>query len=379
MESIYLDNAATTPMAPEVIEEMVPFMKEYFGNPSSTHSYGRKVKDAIETSRRNIAKHLNCRPGEICFTSGGTEADNLAIQTAVFKFEVRDIITSRVEHAAVVNCVIELERKGLAKVHWVNLNEDASVDMAHLEELLHNNENCLVSLMHANNEIANRIDLDTVGTLCKDHGAYFHSDTVQTMAHYAFDLEKTPIDFLTGSAHKFHGPKGIGFLFHRKELGPVPMIHGGGQERNRRAGTENIYGIIGMSKAMDLAYENLEKHYEHIAGLKRLMIAELKTAIPGVAFNGQSGSDESLYTVLSVNFPDTEIASMMLFRLDIEGVACSGGSACASGNTAGSSVLEQVKKVNKGPNIRFSFSRYNTEADIKSCVHKLAQLMTAEV
>jgi cysteine desulfurase len=379
MDSIYLDNAATTPMAPEVIEEMIPFMRDYFGNPSSTHAYGRKVKDAIETSRRNIAKHLNCRPGEICFTSGGTEADNLALQTAVFKLGVRDIITSRVEHAAVINCVLEMEKKGMVNVHWVNLNDDASIDMEHLEELLHNNENCLVSLMHANNEIANRIDLNAVGILCKGHGAYFHSDTVQTMAHYSFDLENTSIDFLTGSAHKFHGPKGVGFLFHRKELGPVPMIHGGGQERNRRAGTENIYGIIGMSKAMDISYEKLQGHYKHIYGLKTLMIDELKKLIPDVAFNGQSGSEESLYTVLSVNFPDSEIASMMLFRLDIEGVACSGGSACSSGSAKGSHVLEHVKCVNNGPNVRFSFSRYNTVADIKSCVSKLAQLMTAEV
>lgn len=378
MQSIYLDNAATTPMAPEVVDEMIPFMRDHFGNPSSTHAYGRKVKDAIETCRRNISKHLNCRPGEICFTSGGTEADNLAIQTAVLKFEVRDIITSRVEHAAVINCVTDLEKRGLAKVHWVSLHDDGSVDMADLENLLHNNEKCLVSLMHANNEIANRIDLDEVTALCRGHGAYFHSDTVQTMGHYTFDLEKTPIHFMTGSAHKFHGPKGIGFLFHRKDLGPIQMIHGGDQERSRRAGTENIYGIVGMAKAMDLAYEHLQEHYKHINGLKLLMMRELKSAVPGVAFNGQSESEDSLYTVLNVNFPDSEIASMMLFRLDIEGIACSGGSACSSGSARGSHVLEQVKCKNEGPNVRFSFSRYTTVDDIKSCVGILAQLMTSK-
>lgn len=379
MDKIYLDNAATTPMAPEVVDTMIPFMRDHYGNPSSTHSFGRKVKDALETSRRNIAKLLNCSPSEICFTSGGTEADNLAIYTAVRKLGVQYIITSKIEHHAVLHCVEHVEKIGLAEVLWVDLDDEGRVDLNHLEDLLHNHENVLVSLMHGNNEIANMLDLRKVGAMCKAHDALFHSDTVQTMAHYRFDMSDLDVDFVTGSAHKFHGPKGIGFLYHKKDLGVIPLIHGGGQERNRRAGTENVYGIIGMTKAMEMAYHDMEEHRAHISGLKRLMMDELKNAIPEVSFNGESGSEDSLYTVLNVNFPDSDIASMMLFRLDIEGIACSGGSACSSGNTKGSHVLAEICTKNSGPSIRFSFSRYNTEADIKSCIDKLAQLMTAEV
>ncbi|NND93387.1 MAG: cysteine desulfurase [Flavobacteriales bacterium] len=379
MEKIYLDNAATTPMASEVVDTMIPFMREHYGNPSSTHSFGRKVKDAVETCRRNIAKHLNCSPSEICFTSGGTEADNLAIYTAVRKLNVEYIISSKIEHHAVLHCVEHVEKIGLAKVLWVDIEEDGSIDMNHLEDLLHKYENVLVSLMHGNNEIGNLLDLKKVGAMCKAHEAYFHSDTVQTMAHYRFDMADIEVDFITGSAHKFHGPKGIGFLYHRKNLGVIPLIHGGGQERNRRAGTENVYGIIGMTKALELAYDNLEEHQNHIIGLKKLMMEKLSEAIPEVSFNGRSGKDDSLYTVLNVNFPDSDIASMMLFRLDIEGIACSGGSACSSGSNKGSHVLAEIQTLNNGPSIRFSFSRYNTGTDIKSCVGKLAQLMTAEV
>lgn len=379
MEKIYLDNAATTPMAPEVVDVMVPFMREHFGNPSSTHAFGRKVKDAIETSRRTIAKHLNCSPSEICFTSGGTEADNLAINTAVHKLGVTDIITSKIEHHAVLHCVEHVERHGLANIHYVKLDDNGVVDLKDLEDLLHKSEKAMVSLMHANNEIANLTDIRKVGELCKAYGAIFHSDTVQTMCHYRFDLSEIEVDFITGAAHKFHGPKGVGFLYHKKEYGPVPLIHGGGQERNRRAGTENIYGIIGMAKAMDLAYADLEEHQEHVRGLKSQMMRELKEMMPEVSFNGESGTENSLYTVLSVNFPDSDIASMMLFRLDIEGIACSGGSACSSGNNSGSHVLAEICTANSGPSIRFSFSRYTTSADISSCVEKLAQLMTAEI
>jgi len=233
--------------------------------------------------------------------------------------------------------------------------------------------------MHANNEIANCIDLLKVGSMCRNFDALFHSDTVQTMAHYDFDLKNTPVDFIAGSAHKFHGPKGVGFLYHRAELGALPIIHGGSQERNRRAGTENVYGIIGMAKAFELSYENLEGHRKHIQRLKSAMIAELKAVIPAVAFNGQSESEDSLYTVLNVNFPDTDIASMMLFRLDIEGIACSGGSACSSGSTTGSHVLAQLKCKHTGPSVRFSFSRYNTLEEVQACVTKLGDLMTAAV
>ncbi|NNC84237.1 MAG: cysteine desulfurase [Flavobacteriales bacterium] len=379
MERIYLDNAATTAMAPEVVDEMIPFMREHYGNPSSTHAFGRKVKDAIETCRRDVAKMLHCSPAEICFTSGGTEADNLAIYTAVRKLGVKDVITTKIEHHAVVHCVEHVDRIDLARVHYVKTDERGRVDLDHLEDLLHHHEGALVSLMHGNNEIGNLLDLKVVGEMCKAHEAYFHSDTVQTMAHYPFDLSELPVDFITGSAHKFHGPKGIGFLYHRKSLGVIPLIHGGGQERNRRAGTENVYGIIGLTKALQMAHDHMQEHEQHIRGLKELMKSELKQAIPEVEFNGMSGEEDSLYTVLNVNFPDSDIASMMLFRLDIEGIACSGGSACSSGSNLGSHVLAEIEKKNDGPSIRFSFSRYNTEADILSCVEKLAQLMTATV
>jgi len=378
-KSIYLDNAATTPMAPEVLDTMIPFMRDHFGNPSSIHSYGRKAKDAIETTRRRVAAYLNCSPSEICFTSGGTEADNMAISTAVHKHGVKHIVTTRIEHSAVIECVEWAEKMGWVQVHWLDLDEKGRIDPHQLEDLLHKFEHVLVSLMHGNNEIGNLLDLVAVGNLCHAHDALFHSDTVQTMCHYHFDMKELPVDFLTASAHKFHGPKGVGFLFHRKQLGALSITHGGGQERNRRAGTENSYGILGLGKAMDLAYENLEEHRMHIEGLKQQMIEELKEAIPGIGFNGMSESEDSLYTVLSVNFPATDIASMMLFRLDIEGIACSGGSACSSGSSSGSHVIENVACTNSGPNVRFSFSRYNTSDDISSCVRILAQLMTEEV
>ena len=377
--AIYLDNAATTPIAPEVLEEMIPFMRETFGNPSSIHSYGRKAKDAIETARRKVATHLGCSPAEISFTSGGTEADNLAIHTAVHKQGVKVIVSTRIEHKAVLHCIEYAEKMGWVEVYWLKLDEQGHIDMTELEDVLHKYENVLVSLIHGNNEIGNMIDLQKVGALCKAHDALFHSDTVQTMAHFGFDLANTQVDYITGSAHKFHGPKGVGFLYHRRELGALAMIHGGGQERNHRAGTENIYGIIGLAKAMDLAYENLVDEEKHIRSLKHQMIKELKEAIPEVAFNGDSESDNSLYTVLNVNFPKTEIASMMLFRLDLEGVACSGGSACSSGSSAGSHVLTEIKTCHDGPSVRFSFSRYTKSADITSCVEKLAHLMTANV
>jgi len=377
--AIYLDNAATTPIAPEVIEEMIPVLRENFGNPSSIHSYGRKAKDVIETARRKVATHLGCSPAEICFTSGGTEADNLAIHTAVHKHGVKLIVSTKIEHKAVIQCIEYAEKMGLIEAYWLKIDEQGHIDMKELEDVLHKYENVMVTLMHGNNEIGNLIDLHKVGELCRAHDALFHSDTVQTMAHYTFNLAETPVDYITGSAHKFHGPKGVGFLYHRRELGALAMIHGGGQERNHRAGTENIYGIVGLAKAMELAYEGHEVQEEHIRSIKRQMIKALKEAIPEVAFNGDSGTEDSLYTVLNVNFPKTDIASMMLFRLDLEGIACSGGSACNSGSSVGSHVLAQIKTCHDGPSVRFSFSRYTTSTDITSCVEKLAHLMTADV
>lgn len=379
MQRIYLDNAATTAVAPEVFEAMVPYLTTFYGNPSSIHSFGRETRAAIEKSRRTIAALLNCTPGEIIFTSGGTEADNMVLGCAVRDLGVKHIITSPIEHHAVELTAALLAKTQDVLVHWLRLEADGKPDMAHLEELLKrtSGDGALVSLMHANNEIGTRIDLEAVGALCRTHGALFHSDTVQTMAHYRFDLAALPVDFVTCAAHKFHGPKGIGFLFMRNGAGLRPMITGGAQERNMRGGTENLAGIVGLAKAMELAHREMEEHESHIRGLKERMKASLLEHIPGVAFNGDSGSD-GLYTVLNVRFPDDGRSEMLLYNLDIEGIACSGGSACSSGSNAGSHVLAALYPDVKGANIRFSFSRYNSSAEVDRTVEALMRIFQLE-
>ncbi len=375
MNSIYLDNAATTPLAPEVFDAMVPYLREHFGNPSAIHAFGRTTRAAVERARRTVARLLHCAPGDIVFTSGGTEADNMVLQGAVRDLGVRHIITSAIEHHAVELTAHALGNVGAAQVHWVRLQPDGQPDLSHLEELLKatQGQGALVSLMHANNEIGTRIDLHAVGALCHRYGALFHSDTVQTMGHYAFDLSSTPVDFITCAAHKFHGPKGTGFLYMR-QAGIKPMIHGGAQERNMRAGTENIAGIVGLARAMELAYEDLEGHQRHVLGLKKRMMRRLTEAVPGVGFNGDT-SDDALYTVLSVRFPDDGRSEMLLYNLDIEGVACSGGSACSSGSNKGSHVLAALYPERPGANIRFSFSRYTTEEEVDRAVEVLLRVM----
>lgn len=378
MERIYLDNAATTPLAPEVFEAMVPYLKEHYGNPSAIHAFGRTTRAAIERARRTVAKLLNCAPGEIIFTSGGTEADNMVLQGAVRDLGVKHIITSAIEHHAVELTAHALGDHGAAQVHWVRLLADGKPDMAHLEELLKatQGQGVLVSLMHANNEIGTRIDLQAVGGLCHRYGALFHSDTVQTMAHYRFDLAALPVDFITCAAHKFHGPKGTGFLYMRS-TGIKPLIIGGAQERNMRAGTENIAGIVGLARAMELAYEDVEGHQRHVKALKDRMKQALAESIPGVGFNGDP-SDDGLYTVLSVRFPDDGKSEMLLYNLDIEGVACSGGSACSSGSNKGSHVLAALYPERPGANIRFSFSRYTTEKEVDTAVKVLKRIFQLE-
>ncbi|MBK8500374.1 MAG: cysteine desulfurase [Flavobacteriales bacterium] len=377
MNRIYLDNAATTPMAPEVFEAMLPYLKEHFGNPSAIHAYGRRTRAAVEQARRTVARLLNCAPGEIIFTSGGTEADNMVLKGAVRDLGVKHIITSPIEHHAVELTAHALEGTG-TRIHWLRLHADGKPDLAHLEERLRmtQGQGVLVSIMHANNEIGTRIDLDAVGGLCKMYGALFHSDTVQTMGHYRFDLERTPVDFITCAAHKFHGPKGVGFLYMRSGAGLKPMILGGSQERNMRAGTENIAGIVGLARAMEIAYEDVEGHQRHVQGLKDLMKRELLEEIPGVGFNGDP-SDDSLYTVLNVRFPDDGKSEMLLYNLDIEGVACSGGSACSSGSNKGSHVLAALYPERPGANIRFSFSRYTTAAEVEHAVGVLKRIFQA--
>lgn len=373
---VYLDNAATTPMDPEVFEAMIPVLKDGFGNPSSTHSFGRKIKSLIERSRKNIAKHLNCTPSEIFFTSGGTEADNMAIQCAVRDLGVKHIVTSSIEHHAVGHTVEKLKDAGLVDLTYVHLDENGHVDLEHLEQILATSPKTLVSLMHANNEVGNILPLERVSEICDKYGALFHSDTVQTMAHYGFDMEELDkVHFLTCSAHKFHGPKGIGFLYVNKKVQINPLIHGGSQERNMRGGTENVYGIVGLSKAMDVAFKDLIHHQEYVTDLKAYMIMRLNESIEGVEYNADCANlARSLYTVLSVSLPPTDIAPMLLFNMDIMGVACSGGSACTSGANTGSHVLAGIEAPKDRPTIRFSFSRFNTKEEIDYTVNCLMKL-----
>ena len=368
---VYLDNAATTPIAPEVTKVITEVLANDFGNPSSTHSFGRHVKAHIETSRRNIAKHINCSPSEIVFTSGGTEADNMALTSSICNLGIQRIITSSIEHHAVGHTVEFLREQGRVKLDLVNLDEKGHVDLLHLEELLKAKEKTLVSLMHANNEIGNLLPLHKVSEICKKHNAYFHSDTVQTMGHYAFDLQKLDIDFITCAAHKFHGPKGVGFLYINSKNKPHAFIHGGSQERQMRGGTENVYGIVGLSKAMDLAYEDLENHQKHVLGLKQYMIKKFRAFSDEITFHGDIDSEKSLYTVLNVCFPKTVKGGMLLFTLDLKGVAVSGGSACTSGANSASHVLEGIKADTSRPNVRFSFSRYTTQQELDYALEQI--------
>ncbi len=361
---VYLDNAATTPLAPEVLEVMIPILSNEFGNPSSTHYYGRQAKASIETSRRKIAKLLNCQPSEIIFTSGGTEADNMALYSSVHQMGVKHIITSAIEHHAVGHTAEAIEKEGLARISYVKLDAKGNVDLADLEQLLQTEDKTLVSLMHANNEISTLLPLQKVSQLCRKYDALFHSDTVQTMGHYPFDLQELDIDFITGAGHKFHGPKGIGFLYINKKAKAEALIHGGAQERGLRGGTENIYGIVGIAKALELAYEDVAGHQNHVQGLKSYMIDQLNSIFDDIYIHGESNPEKSLYTVLNVCFPKTDKTGMLLFTLDLKGVACSGGSACSSGAAKGSHVLEGINADPNRPNVRFSFSRYTTKEEI---------------
>ncbi len=374
MERIYLDNAATTQLDPEVIDAMLPYMREHYGNPSAVHAFGRKARAGIEQARRMVASLLNCAPGEIVFTSCGTEADNMAILGAVRDLGVRHLITSPIEHHAVEHVAQELERTQEAEVHWLRLTSEGKADLGHLEELLKAHDHVLVSLMHANNELGSRNDLVAIGSLCRKYKALFHTDTVQTMGHYRFNLEQLPIDYLTCSAHKFHGPKGVGFLYMRNGSVVRPMIVGGAQERNMRAGTENIIGIVALAKAMEVACRDLEAHQQHIQALKDRMRERVLQAIPGSSVNGDPGRD-SLYTVLNFHFPDDGKGEMLIYNMDIEGIACSGGSACSSGSNKGSHVIEALYPGRTGANIRFSFSKFNTEAEVDRTVDVLERVM----
>ncbi len=372
---IYLDNAATTSLDPQVLEAMMPYLTEKFGNPSSIYSYGRECRMAIETARKSVAKILNAHPAEIFFTSGGTESSNTAISAAIRDLGCKHIITSQIEHHAVSHTAAYLDKMDLVKLSFVKLLPNGHVDIEDLEKLLAaSEEKTLVTLMHGNNEIGNMLDIHTVGNLCKLYNAIFHSDTVQTVGHIPFDLRNTPIHFITAAAHKFHGPKGVGILYINENVKISPFLHGGAQERNMRAGTENLYGIVGFAKALELATTGQEEDSAYIGTLKYYMYDELKKHIKGVAFNGDPlGS--SLYTVLSVSFPKTEKSEMILFNLDINNICASGGSACTSGADQGSHV---IRAINNNPNqvtVRFSFSKHNTKAEVDTVVKQLASLV----
>ena len=371
---VYLDNAATTRLDDEVFEAMLPYMKEEFGNPSSIHSFGRKTRSAIENARKTVAKSLNVSPAEVFFTSGGTEADNMAIVKAIETLGIKHVVSSKIEHHAVEHLLCELEKEGKIKLSWVKLDKKGNVDLNHLEELLAANPKSLVSLMHANNEIGTLLPFKRVGELCKKYESIFHSDTVQTMGHFPMDLRNIHVHMVTCAAHKFHGPKGVGFLYVNHTIKLKPLIHGGSQERNMRGGTEHVAGIVGLAKALEICFRDMEAHQAHIRGLKNYMIEELQKTITGVEFNGEIG-ENSLYTVLNVHLPPSDDAEMLLFNLDIQGIAASGGSACSSGSDQGSHVLRGLGVDVTRPSVRFSFSKYNTKEEIDYAVSKLAQLI----
>ncbi len=371
---IYFDNAATSKLDDAVFDAMLPYMKEKYGNPSSIHAAGRETRTAVEEARKTIAKNLHTSPSEIFFTSGGTEANNTAIKCAVKDLGVKHIISSRLEHHCVLHCVEEMQAQNIT-VHYVSTKEKGHIDLDNLKEILSNlkGEKILVTLMHANNEIGNITDIKTIGELCKNYQAYFHSDTVQTFAHYPIDLQNIYVHFISGAAHKFHGPKGIGFLYVNSEIKLKPFIHGGAQERNMRAGTENVTGIVGLGKATEIAYETLEQEKNNIQGLKTYMAEKLIQEVPEVKFNGDYDGS-SLYTVLNVSFPPNERSSMLLFNLDIVGICASSGSACSSGSDVGSHVMKILNTDPSRANIRFSFSKFNTKDEIDTVVAKLKEL-----
>ncbi len=371
---VYLDNAATTPLDKEVIKEMCNVMENQFGNPSSIHAHGREVRSVVEKARKSIASLLNTSPAEIFFTSGGTEADNTAIRCGIIDHGITHAITSKIEHHAVLHTLEALAYEGIIKLSLVNINEQGSIDLAHLEELLKTHPKTFVSLMHANNEIGTLTNIEHVGEMCEQYEALFHSDTVQTMGHYRYDLSKLKVHFLVCAAHKIHGPKGVGFLYINHKIKIKPFIYGGAQERNMRGGTENVYGIIGLAKALELAYADMEKHHAHIQEIKSYMMVELKRAIPGIGFNGKTSADESLYTVLNVSFPKMEMPDMLLFNLDISGISASGGSACSSGSNIGSHVLSGIGADSSSPAVRFSFSKYTTKEEIDFVINKIKEL-----
>ena len=374
MDRIYFDNAATTPLSPEVIAEMDYWMREGFGNPSSIHAEGRKARAAIEDARKRIAQYLNASIGEVFFTSCGTESSNMALKCAVRDLGVKHIISSPIEHHCVLHTLDHLEQYNDVKVQFAAIDRSGRVQLDHLRQLLENSsEGTLVTLMHANNEIGTLLPLEEVAALCSQYGVLFHSDTVQTIAHFPIDVQKTKISFLAGSAHKFHGPKGIGFIYINSDNPIDPFVDGGGQERNMRAGTENIYGIRGMAKALELAVKEMDERIAYISDLRQYMKGKLTDLIPGISFLGDQ--EHFLYTVLSVNFPAHPKNELLLLNLDMEGISASGGSACTSGAETSSHVLNRIQVAEDTKTIRFSFSHYNNRSEVDQVVHKVVKIL----
>ncbi|XWN34740.1 MAG: cysteine desulfurase family protein [Roseivirga sp.] len=371
--NVYLDNAATTPLAPEVLEAMLPYMRTLCGSPSSIHSHGRKAKAAIEKARKQVASLLNVAPSEIFFTSGGTEGNNMALRGSVVAAGITHVITSPLEHHAVLHPLAQMVQAGQVQLHKVEIDAQGGLQYDHLEHLLQIHSPALVSLMHANNEIGNFNDLTRIGTLCQTYGAIFHTDAVQTIGHCTMDLQTLPVHLAVGSAHKFHGPKGAGVVYISGDIQVAPLMYGGAQERNMRGGTENVPGIVGLSKALEIAHLGMEQDQQYVQGLKDRMIDRLRTHIPGVAFNGNSAQTEaSLYTLLSVRLPPADSHDMLVFNLDIKHIAASVGSACASGSHVGSHVLSALGTDEQAGTVRFSFSKYNTAEEVDYAADQLA-------
>ena len=372
---VYLDNAATTQIAPEVIDYMSDLMRNDYANPSSIHHGGRKSRIIIENARKTVSGFLNTSPGNIFFTSGGTEADNMAIRCGILDNNITHAITSSISHKAVIYPLEELKEKNHISLDYIKLDSNGRVDLNHLDTLLKNNDRTFVSIMHANNEIGTIQPIVQIGEICKKYNAVFHCDTVQTMAHYPIDLQNLNVDFITGSAHKFHGPKGVGFIYISDNINIKPFISGGSQERNMRAGTENVHSIAGLAKAMELSYLNMEKDKIYISEIKKYMIDQLSKNIKDIKFNANCiDFESSLFKILSVSFPKISESEMLLFNLDIHGISCSGGSACSAGNMSGSHVLDEVCKDNNRTGVRFSFSRYNTKEEIDYTIKKIKEI-----
>lgn len=375
MDRIYFDNAATTPLDPLVLEAMMPYLTDKFGNPSSIYSYGRETRLAIENARKSIARLIGAHPGEVFFTSGGTESINKALSSAVTELGCKRIITSPIEHHATLHTVEHLSSVYGTAVQYLPLLQDGHLDLEKLNEWLADSDiPTLVTLMHANNEIGNLLDIERVSMLCQKYKARFFCDTVQTITHYELDLSKILIDFIACAAHKFHGPKGIGFLYVNERNKISPLQYGGSQERNMRAGTENVYGIVGLAKAMDLAASHMQEDTKYISQLKHYLAEGLQKTFPNIRFNGD-WKGNSLYTILNAGFPKTDKSEMMLYNLDIHGICASGGSACSSGAATGSHVIESVYPGVEQMAVRFSFSKYNTLQEVDSVLKTLHELV----